>query len=431
MYDVLVIGTGMAGCIAALEARRLGAKVAVASRSWGATALSSGALDIAYTPALSRAHQMPRTLAEHVLDIIAHRRRHPYAVLGVERTIANVEKGFAALAKALAPSELNPRPLDFEAENVSLPSSLGALLPAASALAPHVGLDLVAPVKGTIGVLQLPGLWSFDARRVTAGVRHDAAALGVEATGLEVVPVSYDAAVSAPVLARRLDDLANVDVLARALAGKGKGFVALLAPPVLGLDRHAWVRQRLSVALGAPLVETLAHTPSVPGMRLQRALDRAVRAAGIDGVGDVAAVAIASGKVTGVTTVDQLEINAGAFVLATGRFVAGGVGWGERPKESLFDLPIASEEGPLEADGPDAVLRETPMESHPLMTAGITVNSALAPMREGRVAHANLFAAGMVIGGFASRYVLCADGVAMATGVEAGRNAALAAGAAS
>jgi anaerobic glycerol-3-phosphate dehydrogenase len=48
------------------------------------------------------------------------------------------------------------------------------------------------------------------------------------------------------------------------------------------------------------------------------------------------------------------------------------------------------------------------------------VNRQLQPVREGRPAYANLFAAGMIIGGFASRYALCADGVALATGHVAG-----------
>ena len=82
MFDVVVIGSGMSGSVAALAAQRRGARVALATRSWGATALSTGALDIAFAPALSQMHQSPRTIAEHVMDTIAHRRRHPYAVLG-------------------------------------------------------------------------------------------------------------------------------------------------------------------------------------------------------------------------------------------------------------------------------------------------------------------------------------------------------------
>jgi anaerobic glycerol-3-phosphate dehydrogenase len=114
---------------------------------------------------------------------------------------------------------------------------------------------------------------------------------------------------------------------------------------------------------------------------------------------------------------------AGAFVLATGRFVSGGIAWEAKCRETLFGLPVASDQGLLEVDGPDAAVRETPMESHPLMTAGVQVGSALQPLADGRVAFDNLYAAGMVVGGFASRYVMCADGVAMSTGFLAGEAA--------
>ena len=111
MLDVVVIGGGLSGCIAALSASRRGARVALASRSWGATALSTGALDIAHTPALSRAHQVPRTMAEHIMDIVAHRRRHPYSVMGLERSIMGIRRGFETLSRELEPSGLMPATL--------------------------------------------------------------------------------------------------------------------------------------------------------------------------------------------------------------------------------------------------------------------------------------------------------------------------------
>ncbi|MBI3179637.1 MAG: FAD-binding protein, partial [Deltaproteobacteria bacterium] len=101
-----------------------------------------------------------------------------------------------------------------------------------------------------------------------------------------------------------------------------------------------------------------------------------------------------------------------------------GVTWTDRCREALLGLPVATEEGLLEDESPHAIVRRTPMEWHPLMTAGIEVTRELRPLREGEVAHDNLYAAGMVIGGFASRYVLCADGVALATGWHAGCRAA-------
>jgi anaerobic glycerol-3-phosphate dehydrogenase len=102
--------------------------------------------------------------------------------------------------------------------------------------------------------------------------------------------------------------------------------------------------------------------------------------------------------------------------------VSGGVVFNKRCRETLFDLPTVSELGLLEKDAPQSIVRADPRESHPLMTAGLQVSPQLQPIAEGRVAYENLFAAGMVVGGFASRYALCADGVALASGVLAARH---------
>lgn len=423
MFDVLVIGGGLAGAVAALTARDRGVKVALASRSWGATALSTGALDVAYSPALSPAAQMPRTVAEHVMDIAAHRPRHPYGVLGLEATLRGLRQGFVHLEKALAASSLAVTPLDLEAENRGLPSSLGTVLPAAATLSSHAGLDLAKPQQGRWAVAQLQGAAFFDARRVALGLAHDALAQSGTSPALEPVLVAFDGGRDPIATARALDDMAAVERLARALRERASGVAGFIVPPVIGLERHVEALRRLREVVGVPVVEALAHLPSPPGVRLQRALEVAVKRAGVELVGDVAAPVTEGERVVAVRTSDALEIRAGSFVLATGRFVSGGVTWTDRCREALFGLPVVTELGVMEVDSPSNVVRESPVESHPLLTAGVPVGRDLRPQREGHLAFENLFAAGMVIGGFASRYALCADGVALATGTVAAEGA--------
>jgi glycerol-3-phosphate dehydrogenase subunit B len=423
MFDVLVIGGGLAGTMAALSARRAGARVGLASRSWGATAMSTGALDVAYSPALAPGERTARTITEHVRDIMAHRSHHPYGVLGLERTLAGLRGGYELLAALLAETDLALTPLDLDGENAGHASALGAVLPAAAAFAAHRGLDLTKPVKGRWGVLAFPGDAAFDPSRVIAGVKHDARVLG--GSEIELVPVPVETPAQPPLLlAQTLDDDAAADGLAAEVEKRAQGLDGLIAPPVLGLRRSRAVRDKVAKAAGAPVVEALARLPSVPGVRLQRELERAVEKEGASRVGDVAQPLVEDGKLAGVVTRDNLTVRAGAVVLATGKFIAGGIVWRERCAEALFGLPVITDVGMLEDDSPLAVVRDTPVESHPLMTAGVLVNRRLQPLVEGQVAHQNLFAAGMVLGGFASRYALCADGVALATGFWAGREAA-------
>ena len=413
MFDVVVVGTGLAGSIAALVARAQGARVAVASRSWGATAMSTGALDIAFTPALAQS-QTPRTLAENIQEIIAHRPRHPYGILGVQGTQTALHQGYRVLQESLAGTGLDLPDLHFGDGNLHLASTLGTLLPAATAFAAHRDGPLQRP--GKWGIVQLAGDSYFSATRWRRGIDHDTLLLGNRRLEWVEVPVAFPGGRAPAAVARALDDRHNTLALAEQIKPKVRGLDGVIMAPILGLARHAQVRRDLSDAIGVPVVEALAHLPSVPGVRLQQALNAAVKNAGVHELGEVMNPSCTKHRVDAVTTRDNLKISAEAFILATGRFISGGVSWAERCAESLFQLPVVTELGLLEEDSPIAVVRETPVESHPLMTAGIQVNQRLQPIREGRIAFANLFAAGMIIGGFASRYALCADGVALATG---------------
>src|SRR5262249_25551605 len=71
--NVLVIGGGLAGAAAALSAQKAGARVLLVSRGPGATALSSGAADIA---ALEDAPILDAARA------LARKPGHPYALVG-------------------------------------------------------------------------------------------------------------------------------------------------------------------------------------------------------------------------------------------------------------------------------------------------------------------------------------------------------------
>lgn len=420
MADVVVVGAGLAGCLTALAARQQGAKVAVASRGYGATALSTGAIDIAYSPALSPVSQVPRTIAEHVMDIIAHRPHHPYGVLGLERSLSGIRTGHELLREHVSGTGLDPLPVTLDAENLGVASSLGAIVPAAATCAAHAGLDLYRANRGRWGIVQLVGDATFDARRVALGLAHDAGAVGGQTPTFEVLPVDFGGGASPLDIARRLDDQSELDVLAHALAPRCKSLDGLIVPPVFGLRAHETALARLRIKLALPVVEALAHIPSVPGLRLQLALDRALARAHIERVGSVVRAHVTDGRVDAVELAGGPRKSAGAFVLATGRFVSGGVRWGEDGcREAIFGLPVVTEEGPLEVDSPHAVVRETPMDSHPLMTAGVLCGPDLRPQREGSPAYDNLFAVGMSLGGFASRYALCADGVAMASAMAA------------
>ncbi len=277
MFDLLVIGGGLAGVVTALEARSTGARVALASRSWGATAMSTGALDIAFAPGSASESTLRRSIDAHAEAIASSRARHPYAVMGHENALSAIATGMGHLTRALGPAGLAPAPFDTTRANDAYVSSLGALVPAASALKTH------APIRGegAIACIQLEGDTTFDAAAVAHAVQHDALHAWGRKVHIEPVFVRFDGQAANIALARNLDDLATADALAKQFAIHARGFATVIVPPVMGLRRYVQVLEMLSVAAEAPVVEALAHVPSVPGVRLQMALEKALRDAGV------------------------------------------------------------------------------------------------------------------------------------------------------
>jgi glycerol-3-phosphate dehydrogenase subunit B len=126
------------------------------------------------------------------------------------------------------------------------------------------------------------------------------------------------------------------------------------------------------------------------------------------------------------------EVAARAWVLATGRFVGGGIERRGALAEGVLGLPVLASEGPFAdpsvrfAGRPPASL--TLRDSHgpqPLLAAGLRVDELLRPLDAfGRVVHENVFAAGAVVGGHDPASDGTGMGVAMLTGFLAGRAAA-------
>lgn len=435
MLDIVVIGSGLAGAVAALQCHAEGAKVAIASRGYGMTSLSSGALEIAHAPALAQAHGASASLEAHLQDVVRHHPRHPFGQMGFAASRAHIQGGYSMLAQALEGSGLDLAPhLGWEQRNALTASSLGCLVPSAMPLGPHRGWS--ASSERAWGVVQIAQDPNFQAERVCMGMRYDAQALGLAVPDVRPFVVHLDGALGTyqtPYsLAQAFDDREVCGAFAKSILAQigDQALTGLIMPPVLGLDQFRQARQWLAQDTGLLVIEALAHLPSVPGLRLQRALDAALAQANITRLVEIKKASGSGAKLERLHLADGAHIDAGAFVLASGRFVAGGVQWtGEMAQESLFGLPLVTELGPLKATSPQSVVRESPAESHPLMTAGVRVDGQLRPMREVGPAFDNLFAAGMVLGGFSARYLLCADGVALASGHLAAQSALAACGA--
>jgi glycerol-3-phosphate dehydrogenase subunit B len=228
-------------------------------------------------------------------------------------------------------------------------------------------------------------------------------------------------------LARRFDDpawrreaferiAAAVDPFAR------RGPVRIGFPAVLGLDDHAAVLDDAARMLPGPVFEVPLVPPSIPGLRLYRALRAAFRRRG--GrlvVGEpVIRIEVDRRTVTRVVAsaaVRERVIRTGGLVLATGGIAGGGlIGLADgRLEEPILGLPV-------EAPSVDDWLAADPFEpdGHPLEAAGIRTDADLRPVdARGGVVLDNVAIVGALMAG--QRYLSerCGDGVAIASGAQA------------
>lgn len=406
-----MIGAGMAGAMAAHAARDRGARVVVVRRGWGATAVSSGAVDVA-------AGRAP--LDEAIRALGRGRPWHPYGVLGAR--LESVREGLEFASSKL--QGLLSRPAE---ANFPILTQGGRVKHAAVAQASQV-LGRLDGRWRKIGIVHFGFADRLDAEEMAKGIGEWALREGrkVEVT---VVACPFfqgarDAQKTAVALAGEIDTEGSVEKVAALLSERvPAGTDLILLPPCIGAKVEG-LALAIGARLGIPCAEALGRLPSVPGLRLQEALDRSLRTAGVEIVdGEVAWNG--EGEGLGFFRVGERTLQPASAVLATGRFLGGGVVSTGGFREALFGLPVYSGPNRLRRQYEGRLLAEEEGLAQPLFSAGVRVDSALRPLGEaGTPFCGTLFAAGSVIGGYDPAAGEGGLGIAAWTGFLAGASAA-------
>lgn len=352
--SVAVVGGGLAGFAAALAAAAEGASVTVVARAPGATSLYAGGMEVA--PAL---------------DVLARRPEHPLNRLGMDAATLGAE-----LAEAAA----------------SLVATLGRaglkLAGAAGESGVYADVRGVPRVANIVPATVAPGeLTALRGRRV--------AVVGIPAVG------EYDAAATA----KALQELAGVDAEPVECPlddlGPGASITDLFGRPA---PRPRTRAEAIAYPPGFTALpengfELLAAAPSPHGRRLQQALDGALAAAGVRVVRGAATAFAADGGTITSLEVGSERVTAGAFVLAGGRFIGGGLVKSRVIREPLFGLDVFFDGRPAAEQGV-ALHHLEYLSPEPAFRAGLLTDAQLRPLdRHGRAPYVNLRAAGAILGG--------------------------------
>ncbi|MCE9623855.1 MAG: FAD-binding protein [Deltaproteobacteria bacterium] len=433
--DIVIIGSGLAAYAAALELRGSGREVTVVAKAPGASALNSGAWDIADSPIRGRKDEWKDwpSWKEALRQILRREERHPYTLLsrGQSETdfVDFVEKTVARAAAVL------PLPMA-SGDPLALVGDLGTVKPSAWVQASMRDADLRRWDQAKVLVVGIPGFPNFNARFIQQSLLEQQEAqrkTHVKFAGsfdLEIPEWAGRVSMSAIELAQRLDReevfVSFGQEIVRYL--EGKVYTHLLLPPIMGLENTPAILQALNRITGLTAAETLATPMSVPGWRLQQALENFFHenhcerlegeAVGFDADGRrVKALYVHRGD-------QRLKLKAGAFLLATGKYLGGGIQRRGRWKEPLFNLPIFLDGRVLDSQSLPQTSRPHVAERQPFLSCGVTVNSLGQALDvEGQIVFDNLFAAGAILGEFSPAQDRCAAGVSLVSGTIAGRHA--------
>jgi len=418
-YDVIVIGMGLAGLMAAKAAVERGKSVLIMGKGVGTAHTHTGCIDLlGYYPAgsVDPVHNPLQSL----IRLMEESPNHPYARVGE----ADIRKALTTFLDVFNGG--NYAYLSRGEENTITLTPCGSTRP--TYLFPSTMEWGGIEDAGDLLIVGFDGLKDF----YSPSIAHNLASLReagrisfkVRSISLPLSRFSDRRMAPPPVLGRLFEDHGFRDKIAQGVRAELKGEERVAFPAVLGIERAHEVKRELEARLGARVFEIPTLPPSVPGYRLFQVLKRNLQERGVTVImGFSAAEAtVREGTCLQVTVLRppiQRSYSADLYVLATGRFAGGGLAVrGDRIVEPMFGLPVHQ---PFSREEWFRV-RFFSDKPHPIEGFGVMVNEQLNPVDDhGNVAVNNLRVAGAILSGCYGLREKSGGGVAIATGYTAGK----------
>ncbi|RKD98106.1 glycerol-3-phosphate dehydrogenase subunit GlpB [Halopiger aswanensis] len=431
--DVLVIGGGIAGSMAALVAADRGARVRLVTHKESTLRNASGLIDVlGYTPDGDGPLAEPFDALEDLPE------EHPYQRVGSDAVREALSVFDDVTGDAYAGGHTDA--------NALVPTHGGTVKPTARYPA-STAAGLASDDRDAllVGFETLP---DFDAP--LAAQHLEAAGVPFEARG---ATVPFPGIIRDDAKVTRYAHLLDHDETVETGAGETGAREALAAtvehlledeprvgfPAILGDEHAAEVRADLSERLGVDVFEVPMGPPSLPGLRLEDLLydaleDRGVRVTSGVPVVDYETAGAGAGSTSSTSDDDgdridhvivdrngtEIPHRADQYVLATGGLVGKGVrSERERVFEPIFDCHVPHADDRYDWFVDDA------FGEQPYARFGLASDRELRPLdADDEPEFENLRAAGAVLGGYDYAAEKSGAGVSLATGYVAGQRAA-------
>jgi len=401
-YDLIVIGMGLSGLMAAKTAAADGQKVLIVGKGMGSLCLFSNTIDVlGQSPtAMKMTDALSQWIEGHPL--------HPYSKVGLK----NVEE---ALSSFLS---LFPLPYSFQTidnRNCLLPTGAGTLRP--TFLIPTTMVGGISVDEGRELIVGFKGFKDFYAHYVADQLR-------CRGINLEL-PDLLSQEPTATALARLMEMKSFRENTGREIKKQLQGETRIGLPAIMGTHDPARVKDDLEGIIGAKVFEIPILPPSIPGMRIfNRFKEWLIR----KGVTFLLGYSVSKAALKGKRC-ERIEVlhppvitsySADRYILATGRFIGGGLKADEKVVEPVFNLPLSQPRSRENWFG-DSFSSDLP---HPIHGAGILTDASFQPVDAGgNMILENVWTAGSILAHHHCIDEKSREGIEIATGYAAAKHA--------
>jgi glycerol-3-phosphate dehydrogenase subunit B len=376
-YDVIIIGMGLSGLMAAKTAVEMGKKVLIVGKGLGTLSILSNTIDVLGV--------LPETvkMKDRLSQWIEEHPEHPYGKAGLEKI-------WEALSSF---HSFFPPPYAFQPRNETnslVPTGAGTLR--STYLIPSTMMKGIALKEKKALVIGFKGYKDFYPHRLADSFKCRAITLSLSETPhQETTATALARWMEQPVFRERIGSEIKKQIKEESLVG---------FPAVLGLNDPMGVKRDLEKKTGASIFEIPVLPPSIPGMRVfNRFKQRLIQKGVTFLLGHSVSKAVLNGnRCEGIEILHPPVVtsySADHLILATGRFMGGGLTADrEKISETLFGLPVVQPAS--RQDWFQKTFFSDP--SHPIHQAGVLVDSSFRPLNEkGDVLLENVRVAGTLL----------------------------------
>ena len=408
--DILVVGSGITGMTAALNAAASGKKVTLLCYGVGSLAISSACIDVL-------GYIDGKRVADPFSAMDDLPPEHPYRKTGKD-TVRSALKWFRDFC---AREGIEIRSPEEGEGNHDLVTVMGTLKP--SYLCPDSFDSSGLHDAKTIAVFSVENMKDVHPKLIIDQLKRYASLSGKEFSGFILpCPVQHAHRNITPLdIARYVDKPEGLHWLKEHLKAYAGKYDVFLLPPVCGMEYSQKVWKNLCSDLKVRIVEMISIPPAVSGLRLYDVMRKALNKAGVYVAENVQVTRadVAGGTCTALYSGEgQMEQRweAEEFIMATGGLLGGGISTDPgKAWESIFRIPLDVPANIEDWSSPYIFGNSL------FARMGVSVGQDLRPVdKEGKVLLNNVRFAGRVLGGYDFALEKSGHGVALATGWLAG-----------